>query len=135
LGWGRRLGRRRVGWRWLGRVRMLLSGLGSAASAAVLLLRRLEQRRLEQRPLEQRRLEQRRLGWRRLGWRWLGWWGWLVICGPKKSGCHRNQFSSIVGNALSAPGHGSLPEEFAYPTKQMGAARSGPKFGDFNAHR
>ena len=130
MGWGRRLGR----------LRLLLSSLGSAASAAVLLLRRLEQRRLEQGPLEQRRLEQRQLGWRRLGWRWLGWrwlgwWGWLVICGPKKSGCHRNQFSSIVGNALSAPGHGSLPEEFAYPTKQMGAARSGPKFGDFNAHR
>ena len=79
----RRLGWRRLGWRLgrrLGRLRLLLSSLGSATSAAVLLLRRLEQRRLEQRPLEQRRLEQRRLGWR---WRRLGW-RWLVICEAKK---------------------------------------------------
>jgi hypothetical protein len=78
LGLGRRwLGQSRLGRRRLGRqLRLLLSSLGSAASAAVLLLRRLEQRRLEQRPLEQRRLERRRLGWR--------WLGWLVICGSKK---------------------------------------------------
>jgi hypothetical protein len=67
----------------LGRLRLLLSSLGSAAaSTAVLLLWRLEQRRLEQRPLEQRRLGWRWLGWRwlrRLGWRWLRRWGWLVI--------------------------------------------------------
>jgi hypothetical protein len=50
---------------------LLLSTLGFAASAAVLLLRRLEQQRLEQRPMEQRRLEQRRLGWR-----WLDGGGW-----------------------------------------------------------
>jgi hypothetical protein len=56
-----RLGQRRLGGRRLGRLRLLLSSLGSAASAAVLLLRW----------LGRRRLGQRRLGRRRLGRRWL----------------------------------------------------------------
>jgi hypothetical protein len=34
--------------------------------------------------------------------------------------------SSIVGNALSAPGHGPPPEEFAYLTKQMGPHGAAP---------
>jgi hypothetical protein len=57
-----------------------------------------------------------------LGWRW---WGWLVICGSKKLTAAENS-SSIVGNAPSAPGHGSPPEEFAYPSKQMGPHGAAP---------
>jgi len=34
--------------------------------------------------------------------------------------------SSIVGNAPSAPGHGSPPEEFAYRSKQMGPHAAAP---------
>src|SRR5215468_10772398 len=79
LGWwlGRwRLGRWRLGQRRLGRLLLLCS----SASAAVLLLWRLEQRRLGGRWLGGWGLGQCRLGWRWLGWRWLGW---LVTCGSK----------------------------------------------------
>ena len=113
----RRLGWRRLGWwrlgRRLGRLRLLLSSLGSATSAAVLLLRRLEQRRLEQRPLEQRRLEQRWLGW----W-WLGWWrrlGWLVARGSKRLAAVEISFFDRHRsmNSLTSPNkwepHGAAP--------------------------
>jgi hypothetical protein len=74
-----RLGRWRLGQRRLARLR--LSSLGSAASAAVLLLRRLGQ-------------GPRRLGWRRLRW--------LVIFGSK--GCRRKSVSSKSQHTNRPPG-------------------------------
>jgi hypothetical protein len=51
-------------------------------------------------------------------------WRWLVIL-IKKTGCVEIS-SSIVGNALSAPGHGSPLEEFAYLDKQKGPHGAAP---------